>query len=272
LELPTKIWAEVSMDFIDGLPKSDGYTVIMVVVDRLSKYAHFIPMRHPYAAITVAAAFLREIIRLHGIPESIVSDRDKIFLSNFWKELFKLQGTQLKYSTAYHPQTDGQTEVVNRCIETYLRLLRIQILLSNGLVGFHGVIARIGKVAYKLQLPDTTSIHPVFHVSQLKMARGVDSASSNLPATLTEDMEIIPEQVEGIRGGASEAEKEILIKWKDLPGYESTWEPFVTIKKQFPEFHLEDKVAVWEGSIGKDRFKEVYQRRERKNYRGGNAS
>ena len=97
------------------------------------------------------------------------------------------------------------------------------------------IIARIGKVAYKLQLPETTSIHPVFHVSLLKKAMGMNDASSKLPVTLTEDMEIIlePEQVEGIRGGACEAEMEVLIKWKDLPGFESTWEPFVTIKKQF---------------------------------------
>ena len=136
------------------------------------------------------------------------------------------------------------------------------------------IIARIGKVAYKLQLPETASIHPVFHVSLLKKAMGMNDASSKLPVTLTEDMEIIlePEQVEGIRGGACEAEMEVLIKWKDLPGFESTWEPFVTIKKQFPEFHLEDKVAVWEGSIDKTRFKEVYQRRRRNNYKGGTAS
>lgn len=97
------------MDFIKGLPPSHGNNVIMVVVDWLTKYAHFIALSHPYIASTVARRFADNIFKLYGNPKSIVSDRDPIFISNFWSELFCLQQTKLDLITAYHPQSDGQT-------------------------------------------------------------------------------------------------------------------------------------------------------------------
>ena len=121
LLVPELIWEDISLDFITGLPKSKGFEAIFVVVERLSKYSHFIPLKHPYTARKVAEVFTKEIVRLHGVPQSIVSDRDPLFISVFWKELFRLQGTILKMSSSYHPETDGQTEVVNRCLEAYLR-------------------------------------------------------------------------------------------------------------------------------------------------------
>ena len=111
------------MDFIGGQPKSKGKDTILVVVDKLTKYAHFIPLGHPFTATEVAAVFLQEIVRLHGFLSSIVSDCDPLFLSNFWKALSKAVGTQLKFSSTYHPQTDGQTEVVNRCLEVCLQCI-----------------------------------------------------------------------------------------------------------------------------------------------------
>ena len=121
LPVPAQVWEDVCMDFITGLPTSNAHSVIMVIVDRLSKFAHFLPLKADYNSKKVAETFIANIVKLHGMPRSIVSDRDKVFMSQFWQQLFKQQGTTLARSSAYHPQTDGQSEIVNKTLEMYLR-------------------------------------------------------------------------------------------------------------------------------------------------------
>uniref|UniRef100_A0A2N9FEI3 Reverse transcriptase n=1 Tax=Fagus sylvatica TaxID=28930 RepID=A0A2N9FEI3_FAGSY len=121
LAIPPRPWHSISMDFVEGLPTSRKQNVILVIVDRFTKYVHFISLSHPYTASKVAALFLQHVFKLHGLPSSIVSDRDTVFTSLFWEELFRRQGVDLAMSSSYHPQSDGQTEVVNKSLEHYLR-------------------------------------------------------------------------------------------------------------------------------------------------------
>lgn len=100
------MYGNISLDFIEGLPKSGGKDTILVVVNKLSKSAHFLTLTHPFTAKGVAEKFVEEIIKLHGLPETIISDRDLIFISKFRQEFFQMSGTKLQLSSTYHPQTD----------------------------------------------------------------------------------------------------------------------------------------------------------------------
>lgn len=123
LPIPKKVCQDITIDFIEGLPKSQDISVVMVVVERLSKYAHFICLKHPYTEASVAHALLENIYKLHGLPQTIVINRDVVFMTKLWQSLFDVQSVQLHHSTAYHPQFGGQTEAVNKCLEGYLRCI-----------------------------------------------------------------------------------------------------------------------------------------------------
>jgi hypothetical protein len=114
LHVPSNAWQVITMYFIEGLPRSGAANNILVVIDKFSKY-------NPFTTDVVAQAFINNIYKLHGLPEAIVSDRDRVFTIQFWKELFKLANVTLQMSSAYHPQLDDQSERVNQCLETFIR-------------------------------------------------------------------------------------------------------------------------------------------------------
>jgi hypothetical protein len=122
LPIPTWKWEDISMDFIVGLPKTDkGFDSIWVIIDRLTKIAHFLPVKVKYTMATYAELYIACILNLHGVPKTIVLDRGPQFVSKFWEELHKSLGTKLLCSSAYHPQTSGQTERVNQILEDMLQ-------------------------------------------------------------------------------------------------------------------------------------------------------
>ena len=342
LSVPEQAWHTVSLDFIEGLPKSNRCDVILVVVDKFTKYAHFLPLAHPYTALQVAQLYFNNIYKLHGLPSAIISDRDKVFTSNLWQQLFALTDTQLLMSSSYHPQTDGQTERVNQCLEAFLRctvhscpkewhkwlpvaefwynttyhtalgttpfevlyghaprqlgitdplavtvpdlaswlternlltkLIQQQLLraqqrmkhyadknrtereftvgelvylklqphiqssvahrsnhkLSFRYFGPYRILARIGTVAYKLDLPSSAAIHPVVHVSQLKkhvppnteVLQSLHLVASDPLTQLKPDMLL---SLRIVQSGGS-LRKQVLVRWEGQPDSMATWE------------------------------------------------
>nr|GFB00086.1 reverse transcriptase domain-containing protein [Tanacetum cinerariifolium] len=167
------------MDFVTKLPKSlQGYNTIWVIVDRHTKSAIFTPIRETGPMDKHARIYLKEVVTRHGIPVSIISDYDPRFTSNFWRSLQNALGTRLDMSTAYHPETDGQSERTIQTLEDMLRACAIDFRvirfskrgkLNPRYVGPFKVLERVGDVAYKLDLPEELSrVQNTFHVSNLK--------------------------------------------------------------------------------------------------------
>ena len=353
LPVPTDAWSIISLDFVEGLPRSGKYDCILVIIDKFTKYGHFIPLSHPYTALTVAEKFIDTVYRLHGLPTVIISDRDPVFTSKVWQELFRLSDTKMNMSSANHPQTDGQTEKLNQCLETYLRcavhaspkkwakwlplaeywyntnyhsalgktpfqvlygytprhlgvanlqsgvspdlaewlqdreetavllrqhLLRAQQRMkfqedkhrserefqvgdkvymklqpyaqqsvarrSNHKLAFkyfgpYEVLARIGKMAYKLKLPAGSQIHPVLHVSQLKKSVPPSQVhdSSSSCQFLTDSCYILqPLEIVGkrdIKRGSTYIHQ-VQVTWMGMPPSLPSWESEAALRHRFP--------------------------------------
>lgn len=369
LPVPNLPWEMVTMDFIEGLPQSGRYNCILVVIDKLSKYGHFIPLHHPFTVQTVAEAFLDSVYKLHGMPLSIVSDRDRIFTSQFWKEMFQhVQGTQLRMSSARHPQTDGQTERVNQQIECYLRcfvsthpskwskwlslceywyntnwhsatakspfeiiyghsprhfgiapdctiassdlsqwleqrqvifasvkqqllraqqrmkaqsdkhrtersfsmgdqvFLKLQPYIQESVApranhklaykffGPYTILERVGEVAYRLDLPNTSKVHPVFHVSLLrKVLKPTQQVLPCLPSP--ESAVQVPEKILQKRVIHRNDKKlvQVLLQWSGDPVDLATWEDFEAIKQKFPRAPAWGQAVSHQGGIVSDK-------------------
>ena len=352
---PPRRWQQVSMDLITQLPPTrTGLDAIFVVVDKHSKMIHCIPTTTTVTAPQLASLFFREIVRLHGIPTSIISDRDPRFTSSFWSELWKRLGTKLAMSTAYHPQTDGQTERANRTIEDMLRayvgskqddwdqhLVPIEIAYNNSKqtstgyspfylnygqhpsfplsssilppsdsdstnstteklleelmddlvraeenvakaqqsqqkyanqhrkdvefevgqkvwlstadlrlkmkitpkltprwIGPFSIKRKLSPLNYELELPSTLSIHPVFHISKLRLDQPSDRFDPHRPPlpdrpapVIIDDKTEAEYEVEAIRdcrkrkwNRDGKMYKQYLVKWKGYPEWENTWE------------------------------------------------
>ena len=345
VQVPDRPWSSISVDFITGLPNENEYKwdTVAVFVDRFSKMVHFVPCKETTSSKDFAELFMDNIFKLHGLPVEIISDRDARFTAGFWKELTSLLGTRQCMSSAFHPQTDGQTERLNRVLEEMLRhfinpigsdwvkyLSLVEFAYNNsrnlttkftpfklnyGLdpvtpassvperkqkvpaaqlffrnmtedlararqalldaqtrmksyedqsrsevefnvndmvwlntrnlrlktakprklwpryVGPYKILARIGPVAYRLQLPDSVKIHNVFHVSMLKAVKPGTKYKSPTPIVVDGHEEYVVDSILAHRtcnvGGRRRARTKIefLVRWAGFDDLDNTWEP-----------------------------------------------
>ncbi|GJU19517.1 putative reverse transcriptase domain-containing protein [Tanacetum coccineum] len=274
-KIPEWKWDNITMDFVTKLPKtSQGYDTIWVIVDRLTKSAIFTPIRETDPLDKLARLYLKEVVTRHGIPVSIICDRDPRFASNFWRSLQNALGTNLDMSTAYHPQTDGQSKRTIQTLEDMLRacaidfgkgwvnhLPLVEFSYNNsyhasikaapfvGLkyVGPFKVIERVGEVAYKLELPEELSrVHNTFHVSNLKKCHADEPLAVLLDGLHLDDklhfveepLEIMGREVKRLKRSRIPL---VQVRWNSKRGPEFMWEREDQFRKKYP--HLFTKTA-----------------------------
>ncbi|KAI5342226.1 hypothetical protein L3X38_010101 [Prunus dulcis] len=169
LPVPHVPWQDISMDFVLGLPTTlRKHDSIFVAVDRFSKIAHFIPCSKTFDASKVTKLFVDDVSRLHGVPKTIVSERDVRFMSYFWKTLWRMMSTKLQFSSAYHPQIDGQIEVVNRSSGNLLRCF-----VGEHIKSWDSVLP-IAEFAYNYSVNRTTGMSPFEVVYGQKLRAPID--------------------------------------------------------------------------------------------------
>nr|GEV42178.1 putative reverse transcriptase domain-containing protein [Tanacetum cinerariifolium] len=270
-EIPVWKWERITMDFVSGLPRTpSGYDTIWVIIDRLTNSVHFLPMKKTNSMEKHTRLYLKEIICRHGVPILIISDRDSHFTSRFWRLLQKALGTDLDMSTAYNPQTDGQSERTIQTLEDMLRAyhlyvgvrLWIQLIglelirdmaekigvvrfgkrekLSPCYIGPFRIVARVGPVAYTLELPEEfKGIHNTFHVSNLKncLAEGdivvlMDEIQLDDKLHMIEDpVVVVDREIKQLKQSRIPIVK---VRCNSLRGPEFTWEHDDQIKKKYP--------------------------------------
>ncbi|GKC28498.1 putative reverse transcriptase domain-containing protein, partial [Tanacetum coccineum] len=301
-EIPQWKWDNITMDFVTKLPRtSSGYDTIWVIVDRLTKSAHFLPMRENDSMDKLARLYMKEVVTRHGIPVSIICDRDGRFTLNFWRAFQKTLGTRLDMSMAYHPQTDGQSE---RTIQTLEDMLRAYVVdFGNGwescpfealygrkcrspvcwaevgdaqltgpelihkttekivqikqrfqvardrqksyadvrrevepeYIGPFKVLAKVGTVAYRLELPQQLSrVHSMFHLSNLKKYLSDEPLDEihidDKLHFVEEPMEIMDREVKRLKQSRISI---IKVRWNSRRGPEFTWEREDQFKKKY---------------------------------------
>ncbi|GKE30091.1 putative reverse transcriptase domain-containing protein [Tanacetum coccineum] len=278
--IPVWKWENITMDFVTKFPTMPtGQDTIWVIVDRLTKSAHFLPLKENDLMEKLTRQYLREVFSKHGVPISIISDRDGRFTSQFWKLLNKARSTQLGMSTAYHPQTDGQSERTIQTLEDMLRACVIyfgkgwdrhlpfvgdmvmlkaspwkgvirfgkQEKLKPRYIGPFKVLAKVGTVSYRLELPDQLiHVHSTFHVSNLKKCYADEPLAISLDEIQIDDkLNFIEEPIEIIDREVNKLKQShitiVKVRWNSRRGPEFTWERKDQMKKKYHHLFAKSK-------------------------------